>query len=390
MTVAERPQLFNLHAGFGERETREMIVAALDQGCSDIKVQSNDYVTVYWRRQWFPLSTRTLEDTEAKRILTLLGGPSTIPKIGSGGEVDDDPEFFRPDRDRVLVRLRLHAIAARVGGEKNGVSITLRTIPEELPELSKQSLPEGLAEELIMDKGLLLINGATGSGKTTLITALLHERTKECPAPSIQTFEDPIEMSYAQAGLGNGPLVCQAGIGKHLADWSRAAPSAMRSKPDILLMGEIRDAMTADKAMEMAVTGHHVLATIHADTPNETMFRLVEMFPAEGRSAAAAKLLGALRIICSRKIIRLDVGMPVALTAWIIFDSKIKDDLQSEAWPYPRWARYVKEHIESRGQDFASQCNPYIRSGAMGVKLFRETTGMGKQEAEQYFEKVRG
>ena len=268
--------------------------------------------------------------------------------------------------------------------------MTLRTIPDELPVLAKQMLPDGLAEELLIDKGLLLINGPTGSGKTTLIGAVIHERTKENPAPSIQTFEDPIEISFGLAGLGNGPLVAQCGVGRHIADWSRAAPAAMRSKPDILLMGEIRDAMTADKTMEMAVTGHAVMATIHADTPNETMFRLVEMFPAEGRSAAAAKLLGALRVICSRKIVRLDVGMPVPLTSWIVFDSEIKDDLQSEDWPYPKWARYVKEHIERHGQDFASQCIAHIRSGGMGFKLFRETTGMGKQEAEKYFEKARG
>jgi len=380
---------FVLHAGFGERETHLLITSALDQGCSDLKIQSNDFVNVYWRRSWYPLTTRTLEDTEAKKILSILCGPAAIPKLGKGDEVDEDPEFFRPNADRVLIRLRLHAIAARVGGEKNGVAITMRTIPEDLPELAKQSLPEGVADDLLIDKGLVLVNGATGSGKTTLIAALLHERTKESPAPSIQTFEEPIEISYGKAGLGRGPLVAQAAIGKHLHSWGRAAPAAMRSKPDILLMGEVRDAETADKTVEMAITGHAVYATIHADTPNETVFRLVEMFPPEVRSAAAAKMLGALRMICSRKIVRLDGGRIVAITSWIAFDSEIKDALQSEEWPYPRWARYVRTYLIDRGQDFASQCLPYIRSGEMGSKLFREITQMGREEAQRYFDKAR-
>lgn len=383
-------QPFVLHAGFGERETHMMITSALDQGCSDLKIQSNDYVTVYWRRRWYPLTTRILEDTEAKKILSILCGPAAIPKLGKGDEVDEDPEFFRPNADRILVRLRLHAIAARVGGEKNGVSITIRTIPENLPELSRQGLPAGVAEDLLIDKGLVLVNGATGSGKTTLIAAILHERTKETPAPSIQTFEEPIEISYGKAGLGRGPLVAQAAIGKHLHSWGRAAPSAMRSKPDILLMGEVRDEETADKTIEMAITGHGVLATIHADTPNETMFRLVEMFPAEVRAAAASKMLGALRMICSRKIVKMDNGDVVPLTSWISFDSDIKDALQSEEWPYPRWARFVRNYLIEHGQDFASQCVPFIRSGAMGVKLFREITQMGRSEAQQYFDKARG
>lgn len=379
-----------LHAGFGERETHQLITAALDQGCSDVKVQSNDYVTVYWRRSWYPLTTRTLEDTEAKKILSILCGPAAIPKLGAGGEVDEDPEFFRPGGDRVLVRLRLHAIAARVGGEKNGVSITIRTIPEGLPELSKMGLPEGVAEDLLVDKGLVLVNGATGSGKTTLIAAVLHERTKETPAPSIQTFEEPIEISYGKAGLGRGPLVAQAAIGKHLQSWGRAAPSAMRSKPDILLMGEVRDQETADKTVEMAITGHAVVATIHADTPNETMFRLVEMFPVEVRSAAAAKMLGALRMICSRKIVKLDSGRVVPLTSWISFDTDIKNALQSEDWPYARWARFVRDYLIEHRQDFASQCLPFICSGEMGVKLFREITQMGRDEAQKYFDRARG
>lgn len=388
--VVEGLAPFVLHAGFGERETHMMITSALDQGCSDLKVQSNDYVTVYWRRSWYPLTTRTLEDTEAKKILSILCGPAAIPKLGKGDEVDEDPEFFRPNADRVLVRLRLHAISARVGGEKNGVSITMRTIPETLPELANQGLPPGVAEDLLVDKGLVLVNGATGSGKTTLIASVLHERTKETPAPSIQTFEEPIEISYGKAGLGRGPLIAQAAIGKHLHSWGRAAPSAMRSKPDILLMGEVRDEETADKTVEMAITGHAVLATIHADTPNETMFRLVEMFPTEVRSAAASKMLGALRMICSRKIVKLDSGNVVPLTSWIAFDSDIKDALQSEEWPYPKWARFVRNYLIEHGQDFASQCVPFLRNGEMSVKLFREITQMGRVEAQKYSDKARG
>lgn len=386
--MTETLKQFNLPVGFGEYELQTMLVSALDQGCSDIKVQSNDHVTVYWRRSWYAFTTRTLEDTEAKRVLSILAGPASVPKIGSGELVDEDPEFFRPDADRVIVRMRLHAKSARVGGEKSGVAMTMRTIPSTLPELSKMGLPEGVAEDLLVDKGLVLVNGATGSGKTTLIAAILHERTKEVPGPSIQTFEDPVEFDFSLAGLGRGPLVIQAGIGKHLKSWDLAAPSAMRNKPDILLMGEVRDARTADKTVEMAITGHATYATIHSDDPSETMFRLVELFPPDSRSAAAAKLLGALRMICSRKIVRLQSGKVVPLTSWMTFDSDVKDDLQSEQWPYPKWARYVREHLVRNGQDFASQCIPYVRDGEMNLHQLREITGMGRAQAAEFFEKA--
>jgi defect in organelle trafficking protein DotB len=163
----------------------------------------------------------------------------------------------------------------------------------------------------------------------------------------------------------------------------------MRRKPDIILMGEVRDRETAEMTIEMAITGHMVFATLHADTPQESMFRLVEMFPLEARSAAAAKLLGSLRLICSRKIVRLTSGRIIPLHAWISFDSKIKDDLQSEEVPYPRWARYVRDYTIEHGQDFATQCVPFIVSGEMDVSLFREITQLGRSEAEEYFDKVR-
>jgi len=385
----QKPERFDLKMGFDATEAHRMIVCALDQKCSDIKVQSNDFITVYWRRKWHPLTTRVLDDSEAKKILSNLAGPASITKIGAAGEVDEDPEFYRPGGDRELVRLRLHAIGARVGGVKDGVSITLRTIEQNLPELSRQGLPDAIGDDILIDRGLVLVSGATGSGKTTLIASVLHERTKEEPAPSIQTFEDPIEITYGKAGLGRGPLVAQASIGKHLVSWERAAPAAMRSKPDILLMGEVRDKETADKAVEMAITGHSVYATIHADTPQETIFRLVEMFPSDDRSAAAAKMLGALRLICSRKIVALSSGRVVPLTSWISFDTEIKDALQSEEWPYARWAKFVKGYITENKQDFASQCIPYIQSGEMDVKQFREITQMGREEAQAFFDKAK-
>lgn len=384
VTAIPSIQNFDLKVGFSEADTKRMLISAVDQNCSDIKIQSGDYVTVYWKRQWHVLTTRILEDTEATKILTNLAGPSAISIIGNAEEVDTDPEFFR-DGTREMVRFRMNAIRSRVGGTKNGVTITLRSIPPDLPNLCDQGLPDALAEELLPQRGTVLVSGATGSGKTTLIAALLHERSKEKPAPCIITYEDPPEFQYGSAGLGRGPLVAQAHIGTHLKSWSRAGPTAMRRKADIILMGEVRDPETAEYTMEMGITGHGVYATIHADTPQETIFRLVEMFPEGARSAAAAKMLSSLRVICSQKLVKLDAGRIVALRAWIIFDSAIKDDLQSPEWPYPTWARYVRDYIKAKKQDFASQSIPYIQTGEMGLKLFREITQMGRDEAQEYF-----
>jgi defect-in-organelle-trafficking protein DotB len=382
------PERHDLFVGFDVEDLRRMLTRAVDLKCSDVKIQSGDYITVYYKRKWYAFSTRILDDADAKKALRMLDGDATVTQILGGKEIDSNPEFFREDENgkitREFIRFRLNAVLCRVGGFAAGVSITLRSIPDELPELAYQGLPDGLAEDLMPVRGTVLVSGATGSGKTTLIAALLNERLKETPAPCILTHEDPTEFSYGRVGLGRGPLVSQINIYKHIKDWSRAGPTAMRRKGDIILMGEVRDTVTAEATTEMGITGHCVYGTIHADTPNETIFRLVEMFPEGARSAAAAKMLGSLRAICSQKIITGTTGRIFALRSWIIFDSKIKDDLQSPEWPYPRWSAYVRDYLKSHGLDFASQCIPWIRAGEIEVKLFREITQMGRDEAAEY------
>lgn len=379
------PEKYDLRVGFSERDLQGLLVAAMDLKCSDVKIQSNDYVTVYYKRQWFAFSTRRLEDAEAKKALGYLAGQAAVTMLGSGKEVDPAPEFFRSEESRRRVRFRLNGISCRVGGIADGISITMRSIPEGLPDLTEMALPAELAPELLPRRGIVLMTGPTGSGKTTTIAACLNERAKERPGPCIITYEQPPEFSYDFVGLGHAPLVSQAEIGMHLSDWSRAGPTAMRRKADIILMGEVRQAGEAEATIEMGITGHCVYGTLHADTPHESIFRLVEMFPHEARAAAASKLLGSLRTICSQKLVKTLSGGIVPLRSWVSFDSEMKDDLSSEEWPYPRWAAYVRQHVRTKGHDFATQSIPLIEQGEINSDMFREITQMGREEALTYF-----
>lgn len=379
---------FKLEIGFDRQDTQRLLVAAFDLGCSDIRVQSGDYITVFFKRKWYPFTTRPLEHTEVERVLIMLAGATAVSRLGNGNEIDDAPEFFREDAHRVRSRYRLNAVAARVGNTPNGISLILRTIPNDLPHMDKQGFAEDLAEGLLPARGLVLVAGPTGSGKTTAIASALHERLKERPAPSILTYEDPDEFNYGLVGLGRGPLVSQVVIEKHIKDWSRAGPTAMRRKGDLILMGEVRDRESADATIEMAITGHGVYATIHADTPDETIFRIVEMFPDESRPAAASKLLGSLRTICAQKLVLTLSNRVVPLRSWILFDSEIKEVMSSPEWPYPTWGRYVRQHLRKTKKDFASQCIPLILDREITVAMFKEITLMGRDEAQRFFDEV--
>jgi defect-in-organelle-trafficking protein DotB len=388
VATPELPERFVLHAGFDRSDIEQLLMLAAGIGCSDIRFQTGDYVTVYWKRNWYCFTNRALENDEVEKALRFMAGATAVTEVMAGKEVDMAPEFFSDVEERVRMRFRLNAIGARVGMIDNGITFILRTIPKELPDFNKQGLPKALAADLLPLRGLVLVAGATGSGKTTLIASCLNKHRQRFPGPSILTYEDPPEYDYGKTGLGNVPLVSQVHIGTHIKGWNRAAPTAMRRKGDIILMGEVRDRDTAESTMEMAITGHGVYATIHADTPNETIARLVGMFPDESRSDAAMKLLSSLRLICAQKLVLLLDGRVVALRSWIVFDTEIKELLSSPDISYPYWASWVSQYLKTNKQDFASACEPYIKDGSMDLPMFREVTLMGYAEAEVYFDKV--
>lgn len=382
------PGSFSLPVGFSVKELHAIMINATDLKVSDIKFQSGDFVFGFYRRQWFKLNNRQLDDSEVGIVLKCLTNGAAIGVLGSGMPYDSAPEFFRTTEDRVRCRFRLNAVSSRVGRTAQGVSITLRAIDAELPVLSKLGLPAALLAEILPKKGMVLMSGPTGSGKTTTIAGCLQERTQEIPAPCILTYESPIEFPFDLSGLGNGPLVSQIEIGVNLKSWSQAAETAMRRKADVILMGEVRNPEQADATIEMAITGHMVYATLHADTPQETVFRVVEMFPAEVRSSAASKFLSSLRLLVSQKLIKTKSGDVVPLHSWLAFDHKMKETLQTAEYPYHRWAAFVKEQVEVRGQDFATQCIPLIVSGEIDVLIFKEIAQMTLDEAQEFIDRV--
>lgn len=378
---------FNLRMSFQLDDLQEMLTVATDSGASDVKIQTGDYVFVFWRRAWYPLNERPLEGTEVERILAMLCGASAVSKIAGRGEEDQAPEFFRKGA-RTLLRFRLNAVGARIGSEARGISITMRTIPEIIPDLGALGLPLVLHEALLDPEGLKFISGPTGSGKTTLIAATIKERLKEQPGPNIITYESPAEFPFGREMLGKTPLVAQSEIGQHIASWHRAGPTAMRRKGDLVMMGEIRDVETAESTVEMALTGHGVITTIHASTPQETMFRLIEMFPEGARSAAAAKLLGAVKLISAVRVEKMNSGRQVQLRSWLEFDVELKERMQSPENPYPQWAGLVKAEVDRLGQSFVDACRPWILQGEMDEPKFRKVTGLSRATSEERFAEI--
>jgi twitching motility protein PilU len=183
------------------------------------------------------------------------------------------------------------------------VSMVIRTIASEIPNFEKLKLPEVLKEVVMTKRGLVLVVGATGSGKSTTLAAMIDHRNRTS-AGHIITVEDPVEYAH----VSQKSLVTHREVGVDTHSWHHALKNTLRQAPDVILVGEIRDAETMEHAISFAETGHLCLSTLHANSASQTMERIINFFPEERRTQLLMDLSANLRAIVSQRLIRTEDG----------------------------------------------------------------------------------
>ncbi|MFT5446894.1 MAG: twitching motility protein PilU [Gammaproteobacteria bacterium] len=158
--------------------------------------------------------------------------------------------------------------------QRGDVAMVLRLIPAKIPTMAELNLPEILGELIMQKRGLLLMVGATGSGKSTTLAAMINHRN-ENQAGHILTIEDPVEFYHPN----KKSIVNQREVGVDTMSYARALKASLREAPDVILIGEIRDRLTMEAGLELANTGHLAVSTLHANNANQAMERVVNMFP---------------------------------------------------------------------------------------------------------------
>ena len=187
--------------------------------------------------------------------------------------------------------------------QQQHVGMVVRTIASEMPNFEKLGLPETLKDVVMNKRGLVLVVGATGSGKSTSLAAMIDHRNRTS-AGHIITIEDPVE--YIHASLKS--LVTHREVGVDTHSWHHALKNTLRQAPDVILIGEIRDAETMEHAIAFAETGHLCLGTLHANNANQTLDRIINFFPEERRNQLLMDLSANLRAIVSQRLVRTQDG----------------------------------------------------------------------------------
>ena len=216
-----------------------------------------------------------------------------------------------------LGRFRMSAFRQR-----GTVSAVFRFVPANIPALSELGLPSVLSELIMEKRGLMLLVGATGSGKSTSIAAMLDYRN-EIKSGHILTLEDPIEFLFRN----KKSIVNQREIGSDALSFHTALKNSMRQAPDCILIGEIRDKETMAAALAYAQSGHLVLATLHANNSYNALNRIISFYPIENRFALLQDLSSAVKAIVSQRLVRSATGGPRHAAVEVMVNTRYVADL---------------------------------------------------------------
>ena len=206
--------------------------------------------------------------------------------------------------------------------QQGRVGLVLRTIPLKLPTLDGLGVPQVLKEITMTKRGLCILVGATGSGKSTTLAAMVDWRN-ENSFGHIITIEDPVEFVHPHKNC----VVTQREVGLDTESWEAALKNTLRQAPDVILMGEIRDRETMEHAIAFAETGHLCMATLHANSANQALDRIINFFPEERRAQLLMDVSLNLRAIISQRLMPKQDGKGRAAAIEIMLNTPLISDL---------------------------------------------------------------
>jgi len=186
----------------------------------------------------------------------------------------------------------------------NGPACVCRRVESKIPEMDQFGLPQSLYDVVDMQKGLVLVTGPTGSGKSTTLAAIVNEINKT-RAANIVTVEDPVEFIHSD----NKSIVSHREVGKQTQSFAAALKAALREDPDVILVGEMRDLETISLALTAAETGHLVFGTLHTSGAPSTINRIIDVFPPEQQEQIRAQISTSLKMVVTQRLLKTRDGL---------------------------------------------------------------------------------
>lgn len=264
----------------------------LAQGCSDIHLAVGVPPMLRMHGDLLPIKFRDLSDAEMETYIGEILTDAQQDHFRSGKDLD----FSYVGEDGGRFRVNLFR-------KDTGIGAVFRHIPNEVPKLADLNLPKAVTSFCDYHQGMVLVTGSTGTGKSTTLAAMI-DHLNETRSLNIISLEDPIEFVHPS----KQSQVIQRELGTHLTSFADGVRSAMREDPDVILVGELRDAETISMAMNAAETGHLVLGTLHTTGAVKTIDRIIDALPGELREQTKSFLAQSLKAVITQTLVKTPDG----------------------------------------------------------------------------------
>jgi twitching motility protein PilU len=269
--------------------TMERILKLMaEKKASDVYLSAYSPATIKINGQCVPINSQALPADAPKAFLAEILPATRIEELEESGELN-----------------MAHALAGvgnfRISAmrQRGTYAVVIRYIPTEIPPLESLNVPAILSDLIMEKRGLLLMVGATGAGKSTTLSAMIDQRNGKVPG-HILTVEDPVEFLFTN----KKSIVNQREVGSDTTSMQIALKNALRQAPDVILIGEIRDRETMSAAIAYAQSGHLCLATMHANNSYQALNRILSFYPVEVRPTMLGDLASALKAVVSQRLLR--------------------------------------------------------------------------------------
>ena len=281
-----------------------------EKNASDVYMSANTPILIKIHGQIMQLSDQVLTVTQTRQLLAELLSPQQLEELDDTGELNVGIGLAR------VGSFRLSAFKQR-----GTIAAVFRCIPHDIPQLESLGLPPLLNQLVVEKRGLILMVGATGTGKSTTLASMLEWRNQQVTG-HILTIEDPIEFLFTN----KKSIVNQREVGRDTASLQTALKNALRQAPDCILIGEIRDRETMTSAISYALSGHLVLATLHANNSYHALGRILSFYSPEARPTLLSDLSSGLRAIISQRLLRASAGGRVPAIE-VLLNTKLVSEL---------------------------------------------------------------
>jgi twitching motility protein PilT len=326
-----------------------IIKAAVERGASDLHIKAGDVFRARINGRLVPLTKQTLTPEQTRTIALHL-----MPNEDDKGRIDTITDYDCSWSANGIGRFRVNIMKQR-----SSFMIVMRVIPFEVPTFEKLRLPAALAKVAEAERGMVLVTGVTGSGKSSTMAAMVNY-INEHENRHILTLENPIEFLHSDRQSS----ITQREIGSDTSDFKMGLRAALRQDPDVVMIGEMRDAETIDTAIKAAETGHLLISTLHTPDAQSTIMRIMAMFPPEEQEVVRIRLSETLHAVVSQRLLPRADGNGRAVAAEILIVTPAVRDMIADGKRIHEIRDYIADGRDQYGmQTFDQHLSDLLQAG---------------------------